>query len=1188
MKTNFFKHFSLLLIALVAVSMSGNIWAQEHLPLSGKSYTIGKGSATDWTHQYETLSFQGVPDKLSFNYAYIFDVATILGIKLGTPTLSFDNLSGTAQFFLQSIDDSKRGHGNTHMLYVEESADGNTWTTIWTNDEATDKNSHASGDIQLSKSTHYIRFHHSCNFSNSYTNIKVTELKYVEDPEPASIDFGTAVINSGEVTKTSLVNWCNIAPLSVTCSNPRFTVTPASFGAIDTYGSQTLTVAYTHTDEAGTNDGDITISNGTNTKTIHVTATTSKRTQTIEWNADLAATGYAMNTEEQYPDATIPVVATATNGERVTFTSDDPDIIEVIADTALLAKAVGTVNITAYQAGDAEYNEVSDTKLFTVTELLKQSIVWNQSFLGLLTTSGSVELTATATSGGPVTYTSADNSVVSISGNVLTVVGEGETYITATQAGGEIDGHEYLTISQNNYVIVRNPASQCNGMALVQSSLTLNGSKKQQDYNLSGIPAVLTFTARHGEKNNSVWGSTSYSALIVDQYMYENGLWDWHEVYNQVVGTSDTQSGNITLDESATKLRIRTLETGTDHTITNIRVTNAKFLRANYTAIDENAEFNTTWTTKITVSHSNIDFMTLSTTQGLLNLSRTTLGEGCNDFGDDEFTVSFTPHEKDVNFYDTVVITDNKENPSTLRIPVHIFTTGLNQYIHNFELPASCTTTDKIPAFAATATSELEIVYLSSDSAIAYVENNQLVILTAGTVSITAYQAGDNRYEPVSETKTIEISLTPVEITAAPTASEIAAGQALSVSKLSGGEASVEGSFAWQTPEIVPEAGEQTYTVIFTPANATIFSSASTEVTVHVENGQIAQAITWEDVFPELFYYGLSFEMTATASSELPVFYTSSDESIARVEGTTLIPVSAGTVTITATQPGNEFYLAAEPVEKLLIVSPIPTTYGEYQAAFCDGDSVEFSGKWYTAAIREDVTVAEKNIFGGDSIVTFTATVLPRHLFAEDTTIYVGQPGVWREIDLSLIPVGDTILTKLYTTVMGCDSVYTMHLTVNEAPATYGVDSIYICGRGEVAFYDGIPYSRPTKTPLTVTLSTPNQFGGDSIVELWVLASNKYEMNFSQTITRGESVVWQDIDLSVLPAGDTTLTVIYPTIHGCDSTFILTLKVVSPVATGIQTVQESIRPAEKFFLNGQLYIRKDERLYTPQGALIDF
>ena len=1268
---------------VVKVGASGtNYWEDDRGIIVGGSDGWFDGT-TDWDDKYVTIHFEGIPDKLSFDFIYIYRDN---GLNKMTATRPGEDVQP----------------GQYYFLYIEESANGSNWTPIsWQHTEPNKDDWQNSGDQQLKKTTRYLRFHLHANYGACYRNVRISELKYVEDPVPASIDLGTAIIYSGQVSKTSLINWCNIAPMTITSSNDRFTVSPTSFGNYEDYGSQELTISYTHGSEVGPQEADITISNGISSydKTIHVTANTIKRQQSITWNEQIASTGFAMNVEEQYPDAAIPAVATVESGGKVIFTSENSDIIEVIADTALLAKAVGTVNITAYQAGDAEYAETSDTKQFIVTELLKQSISWEQNFYSLLTTSDPVELNATATSGGEIVYISADESVVRIENGVLMVVGEGETYITASQAGGEINGHTYLPISVNNYVTVRNPASQCNGMALSANSLTLKGNS--QEYALSGIPQTLTFSAKHGEKS-AWWGTgVSYAALIVEQYANINNLWDWYEVYNTVVGTSETASGNIALDESATKIRFKTGESAVEHTITNIRVARRKFMRSDVVAVDEIVETNATWQKTITISHSNIDLMTVTSKQGLLNINVTTLGEGCDDFGNDAFTVSFTPAVRYEDYFDTIVITDQKAQPTVVEIPVHLYSQGLHQIINDFELPASCLTTDVLEPFHATATSELEVAYLSSDSAIAYVdENKQLIILTAGTVTITAYQAGDNRYEAASDAKKIEIQLTPTTIIEDPQATEIAAGQALSVSKLIGGAASVDGSFAWQEPDTIPEAGDQTFTVIFTPANPAIYASVSTEVAVHVENGQIAQTITWNDIFPELFYYGLSFEMTATASSELPVVYTSSDESIARVEGTTLIPVSAGTVTITATQPGNdEFYFAAEPVEKQVVVSPIPTTYGEYSASFCDGDSVEFAGKWYTAATEEEVTVAEKNIFGGDSVVTFTATVLLRHLFAEETTInmdeplvwrekeyglltpgaytlydslknidgcdsvyalqltvnaipyliqevatacqneegewrlktlptheagtiilydslqsqygtdsvyeltltvypsyafedeaqtiYVGQPGVWREIDLSLIPVGDTILTKVYTTVTECDSVYTMHLTVNEAPATYGVDSIYICGRGEVAFYDNVEYSKPSKTPLTVTLSTPNQFGGDSIVELWVLASNKYEMSFSKTITAGAEEVWQDIDLSLIPAGDTTLTVIYPTIHGCDSTLILNLTVLSPVTTGINTIQENTRSAEKFFLNGQLYIRKDERLYTPQGALIE-
>ena len=490
------------------------------------------------------------------------------------------------------------------------------------------------------------------------------------------------------------------------------------------------------------------------------------------------------------------------------------------------------------------------------------------------------------------------------------------------------------------------------------------------------------------------------------------------------------------------------------------------------------------------------------------------------------FPVYFTPKESG-SYTGTITLTDGV---STATITLSGTGRKLDQSITWDQEKTTILSNETIAP--ATASSSLEVTYTFSPEGIVTFADGVFSILSDGQVTVTAAQSGNNIYNAAE-----------------------------SVAK---------------TFTIFPAVTYNTYEA----------SICEGEVYNDEHFGALTEGRLYYDTIPNV--YGGDSVITLTLHVH-PLF--ASEESFNHYlglpgewQGVNLSLLSLGDTTLIAAY--SSAYGCDSTYTLHLSVLPNPTTYGEYQAAFCDGDSVEFSGKWYTAAIQEDVTVAEKNIFGGDSIVTFTATVMPRHLFALDTTIYVGQPGVWREIDLSLIPVGDTILTKLYTTVMGCDSVYTMHLTVNEAPATYGVDSIYICGRGEVAFYDGIPYSRPTKTPLTVTLSTPNQFGGDSIVELWVLASNKYEMNFSQTITKGESVVWQDIDLSVLPAGDTTLTVIYPTIHGCDSTFILTLKVVSPVATGIQTVQESIRPAEKFFLNGQLYIRKDERLYTPQGALI--
>jgi len=63
------------------------------------------------------------------------------------------------------------------------------------------------------------------------------------------------------------------------------------------------------------------------------------------------------------------------------------------------------------------------------------------------------------------------------------------------------------------------------------------------------------------------------------------------------------------------------------------------------------------------------------------------------------------------------------------------------------------------------------------------------------------------------------------------------------------------------------------------------------------------------------------FALTATASSNLPVTFISSDPSIASINGNTLTIIKAGTVTITATQTGNVNWNPASAEQTLTITS---------------------------------------------------------------------------------------------------------------------------------------------------------------------------------------------------------------------------------------------------------------------------
>ena len=164
------KNHYLFLLSLCFLLIGTQQTKAAHVPVSNSSgYSLGNSTwgGFNWDDKTSTLSFTGIPDKLSFQYKYSSKNAT-----------QNDGLS---------------------FMFVEESADNRTWSTIWENSQPS-TSAASSGQLQLQKSTRYVKFHYRGNFGATFSNISVTELKYVEDPEPDSMDLGTAAINSGEVT----------------------------------------------------------------------------------------------------------------------------------------------------------------------------------------------------------------------------------------------------------------------------------------------------------------------------------------------------------------------------------------------------------------------------------------------------------------------------------------------------------------------------------------------------------------------------------------------------------------------------------------------------------------------------------------------------------------------------------------------------------------------------------------------------------------------------------------------------------------------------------------------------------------------------------------------------------------------------------------------------------------------------
>ena len=167
-----------------------------------------------------------------------------------------------------------------------------------------------------------------------------------------------------------------------------------------------------------------------------------------------------------------------------TYTSADTSIATISGSTVTVV-GVGSTTITATQAANAGYGSGTITATFTVTELEPPTIgIFNvpSKMIGSLP----FQLTApTSNSGGSFSYTSSNNSVATISGTTVTVVGIGTSIITATQdsfgtfASGSVTANFVVTaniptanIASDNFDAASGTALTANGWVAHSSSTT--------------------------------------------------------------------------------------------------------------------------------------------------------------------------------------------------------------------------------------------------------------------------------------------------------------------------------------------------------------------------------------------------------------------------------------------------------------------------------------------------------------------------------------------------------------------------------------------------------------------------------------------------------------------------------------------------------------------------------------------
>lgn len=807
----------------VSCSNSGEISMYK----TGYIFPIGTGEWGSWDDKYViiALNTNSIPYQLKFKYKCSSSIAT------------------------------------NPDWYVAESSDKSNWTNIWsTSSKETSWSSEQT--VSLSKSTKYIKLCYSGNYMGTFGSIKVTDQAYVHNPTVdeetiTSLSFGSGNISSGKAEKTFDIEWCNVNALNVTSDNPTyFTVSPTSFGSKAKYGTQTITVKYDRDVAVGNHNGTITITNGTYTKTVSVSGSTTKRSQAIHWNPDLAAVNYTLNAED---NLTGSAIATADNEEAtITYESSNTNIIAVSPDgQTLVAVNNGTATITATATGNDIYNVGTDSKTFTVTAKKKQTISWEQTLVGLKTNASpkTINLSATATSGGAVTYAieAGSDACVTLSGannSVMTITGTpGEAYIIATQAGGIIGGEEWISATARKQVKVRDPNSACDEYALADQSFTFGKGDKismsEKSFNLIGKPTTLRFYAKRGGLKY-LW--SEQQDMYVEQYAnFGSGL-EWKQVAAIKPSDDGGNFGPYSLDETATKIRFRSGEYA-EQNVSNISIPRKKELVVSETNIIEDAERNVRWSKSISVSRSNIDVVDISVSSSDPScpfvLNKTSIGTDCSDRSTETFEVSLTPKEKNKTYTGTITITDGKAVPTTHTINLSITTIAFNQAItwsfadnQEFE-----TTHEPLVFDATTDATGLTVSYKIKvgDEDKATLAGNTLTFTASGTLHIIAYQEGSDRYNAAQEIeKTLIITKVTPNIVNHPTGKAIeyrktlenstwtVAGSA-DVTLRGVANSPVAGSFVWNDPThvVMDATGDHNYSAKFQPTDGGMYNDTT-------------------------------------------------------------------------------------------------------------------------------------------------------------------------------------------------------------------------------------------------------------------------------------------------------------------------------------------------------------------------
>lgn len=202
------------------------------------------------------------------------------------------------------------------------------------------------------------------------------------------------------------------------------------------------------------------------------------------------------------------------------------------------------------------------------------------------------------------------------------------------------------------------------------------------------------------------------------------------------------------------------------------------------------------------------------------------------------------------------------------------------------------------------------------------------------------------------------------------------------------------------------------------------------------------------------------FAVSATASSGLGVSFSTTSTGVCTVNGATVTPISSGTCSITASQPGNANYASATQVTQSFTINPAPNNGGGGSGGGGGGVTVPNTLTSSPASLTLSATANGPSI---SQSVTLTYMTSYEGAPSFSGTVTMNQGSGW----LSLSP--GTINTT-QASFNGSVYTYTATITIGANPAGLSAGSTYT---GSIGFS---VYGATLSIPVTLNVTTAPKF----------------------------------------------------------------------------------------------------------------